>query len=209
VATQPRPTRSLVPNVTAEIGLAVPGRPIGPWSRRTGTPQASATRRTGGQRPRVHAGYTASRQEGECSGHERSRAVTKNHRSADQHSRYQATLGEAGQSSSLPTSTTPTFLLNGLTASCLLTADRVGIGLCCAEEASMASPHPREDLPFSPADLVLRYSLEQRADYLGDVFESTVQHWQIEVVAEQFDGAGDNPVSWPVGWARVTIVARD
>lgn len=32
----------------------------------------------------------------------------------------------------------------------------------------MASPHLREDLPFSPADLVLRYSLEQRADYLGD-----------------------------------------
>jgi hypothetical protein len=27
------------------IGLAVPGRPIGPWSRRTGAPQASATGR--------------------------------------------------------------------------------------------------------------------------------------------------------------------
>jgi hypothetical protein len=31
--------------VKAYIGLAVPGRPIGPWSRRTGAPQASATRR--------------------------------------------------------------------------------------------------------------------------------------------------------------------
>jgi hypothetical protein len=29
----------------ARIGLAVPGRPIGPWSRRTGAPEASATRR--------------------------------------------------------------------------------------------------------------------------------------------------------------------
>jgi hypothetical protein len=29
----------------AGIGLAVPGRPIGPWSRRTGAPQASATGR--------------------------------------------------------------------------------------------------------------------------------------------------------------------
>src|SRR5512133_3098454 len=29
------------------IGLAVPGRPIGPWSRRTGAPEASATRRFG------------------------------------------------------------------------------------------------------------------------------------------------------------------
>jgi hypothetical protein len=29
----------------AVIGLAVPGRPIGPWSRRTGAPEASATRR--------------------------------------------------------------------------------------------------------------------------------------------------------------------
>jgi hypothetical protein len=29
--------------VKACIGLAVPGRPIGPWSRRTGSPEASAT----------------------------------------------------------------------------------------------------------------------------------------------------------------------
>jgi hypothetical protein len=29
--------------VGSRIGLAVPGRPIGPWSRRTGAPQASAT----------------------------------------------------------------------------------------------------------------------------------------------------------------------
>jgi hypothetical protein len=31
--------------VEACIGLAAPGRPIGPWSRRTGAPEASATRR--------------------------------------------------------------------------------------------------------------------------------------------------------------------
>ena len=31
--------------VEACIGLAVPGRPIGPWSRRTGAPEASATGR--------------------------------------------------------------------------------------------------------------------------------------------------------------------
>ena len=31
--------------VMAVIGLAVPGRPIGPWSRRTGAPEASATGR--------------------------------------------------------------------------------------------------------------------------------------------------------------------
>jgi hypothetical protein len=31
--------------VEARIGLAVPGRPIGPWPRRTGAPQASATGR--------------------------------------------------------------------------------------------------------------------------------------------------------------------
>jgi hypothetical protein len=31
--------------VEARFGLAVPGRPIGPWSRRTGAPEASATGR--------------------------------------------------------------------------------------------------------------------------------------------------------------------
>ena len=33
------------PQATVRIGLAVPGRPIGPWPRRTGAPEASATRR--------------------------------------------------------------------------------------------------------------------------------------------------------------------
>ena len=33
------------PHATVRIGLAVPGRPIGPWSRRTGAPKASATGR--------------------------------------------------------------------------------------------------------------------------------------------------------------------
>jgi hypothetical protein len=77
------------------------------------------------------------------------------------------------------------------------------------EEALMPSPHLREDLPFTQADLVLRYSLEQHAGHMADALEGAAQHWQIEVVAEQFDEGGDDPVSWPVGWARVTIVARD
>jgi hypothetical protein len=33
------------PHATVRIGLAVPGRAICPWSRRTGAPQASATGR--------------------------------------------------------------------------------------------------------------------------------------------------------------------
>jgi hypothetical protein len=36
--------------VEACIGLAVPGRPIGPWSPRTGAPKASATGRDGARR---------------------------------------------------------------------------------------------------------------------------------------------------------------
>jgi hypothetical protein len=73
----------------------------------------------------------------------------------------------------------------------------------------MPSPHLREDLPFSPTDLVLRYSLEQHATHLGDAFETAAQQSQIEVVAESFDGGGEVPVRRPVGWARVTIVTRD
>jgi hypothetical protein len=37
--------RSASPILRLGIGLAVSGRPIGPWSQRTGAPQASATRR--------------------------------------------------------------------------------------------------------------------------------------------------------------------
>jgi hypothetical protein len=33
------------PDAGVDIDLAVPGRPIGPWSRRTGAPEASATGR--------------------------------------------------------------------------------------------------------------------------------------------------------------------
>jgi hypothetical protein len=75
------------------------------------------------------------------------------------------------------------------------------------EEDSMPSTHAKAELPFSPTDLVLRYSLEQHASHLGDAYEAAVKHWHIEVVAEQFDGGGDDPVRWPVGWARVTITA--
>jgi hypothetical protein len=38
--------------VKACISLAVPGRPIGPWSRRTGAPEASATGRD--RNPNAH-----------------------------------------------------------------------------------------------------------------------------------------------------------
>jgi hypothetical protein len=40
-----RPKLHGMQGVKALIGLAVPGRPIGPWSRRTGAPEASATGR--------------------------------------------------------------------------------------------------------------------------------------------------------------------
>jgi hypothetical protein len=40
------------PQATVRIGLAGPGRPIGPWSRRTGAPEASATGRD--RNPGVH-----------------------------------------------------------------------------------------------------------------------------------------------------------
>ena len=46
--------------VEAGIGLAVPGWPIGPWSRRTGAPEASATGRD--RSPPASGGYTPSRQ---------------------------------------------------------------------------------------------------------------------------------------------------
>ena len=41
------------PHATVRIGLAVPGRPIGPWSRRTAAPEASGTRQ---DRPARHVG---------------------------------------------------------------------------------------------------------------------------------------------------------
>jgi hypothetical protein len=69
------------------IGFAVPGRPIGPWSRN----------------PPVHGGYTRSRQVEERNGRERSPRELRNRRSARQRSRHQVCLQEAGQSSSLPT----------------------------------------------------------------------------------------------------------
>jgi hypothetical protein len=53
------------PNATVGIGLAVPGRPIGPWSRRTGAPEASATGRdrtpTGPRWVRMRSGTPGSR----------------------------------------------------------------------------------------------------------------------------------------------------
>jgi hypothetical protein len=78
----------------------MPGRPIGPWSRRTGAPEASATERD--RSLPVHGGYTRSRQVGECNGHERSRAVARSRRSSRQNSHDLVALQKAGRSSSLP-----------------------------------------------------------------------------------------------------------
>jgi hypothetical protein len=65
--------------VEARFGLAVPGRPIGPWSRRTGAPEASAT---GRDRPSVRAGSVAHRDHRGTSGHQRSPAAKRSSRSA-------------------------------------------------------------------------------------------------------------------------------
>jgi hypothetical protein len=65
----------------SRLASALPctGRPIDPWSRRTGAPEASAT---GWDRsPPVHGGYTRSRQVGDCNGHERSPRELRNRRS--------------------------------------------------------------------------------------------------------------------------------
>jgi hypothetical protein len=53
------------PHATVGIGLAVPGRPIGLWSWRTGAPEASATGRdrtpTGPRWVRMRSGTPSSR----------------------------------------------------------------------------------------------------------------------------------------------------
>jgi hypothetical protein len=62
----------------ALIGLAVPGRPIGPWSRRTGAPEASAT---GRNRTSVRAGSVAHRDHTGTGGHQRSPTAKRTCRS--------------------------------------------------------------------------------------------------------------------------------
>ena len=62
----------------ADIGLTVPGRRGGPWSRRTGAPQVSATRRDQSLRGAVvlvRAGSARHREPPVLAGHERSRPV--------------------------------------------------------------------------------------------------------------------------------------
>ena len=68
--------------------------------RRTGAPGGACDRTD--RRPPVHSGYTQSRWAEVCNGHERSLRELRNHRSEQQHSRHQAPLQTAGQSSSLP-----------------------------------------------------------------------------------------------------------
>jgi len=65
----------------ADIGLTVPGRRGGPWSRRTGAPQVSATRRDRSLRGAVvlvRAGSARHREPPVPVGHERSRPVRTN-----------------------------------------------------------------------------------------------------------------------------------
>jgi hypothetical protein len=77
--------------VEACIGLAVPGRPIGPWSRRTGAPEASATGRDRTPRPMLGPWGTGPQ------GHERSPTVKKVHRSTSLQLRQLAQRGQANQ----------------------------------------------------------------------------------------------------------------
>jgi hypothetical protein len=66
---------SSIGHLLAAIDLAVPGRPIGPWSRRTGAPEASATGRDRTLGPYWVPGAPGPQ------GHERSPTVKRNHRS--------------------------------------------------------------------------------------------------------------------------------
>jgi hypothetical protein len=87
--------------VEACVGLAVPGRPIGPWSRRTGAPEASATR--WGPEP---AGTRWVHAEPAGRGVQGAQEVTRGSKEPQVRGPAQPQPGfyqEAGQSSSLPT----------------------------------------------------------------------------------------------------------
>src|SRR6266571_4896913 len=60
------------------------------------------------------------------------------------------------------------------------------------------SPEP---LPFAPGDLVLDYSLEQRAFAFVDSFDRAVEQWYVRVTAETGVGDGDAERVYEVGWA--------
>ena len=120
--------------LNACIGLAVPGRPIGPWSPRTGAPEASATGRDRCQP--VHGGYTRCWHVEECNGYQRSPRELRNRRSDHQRSRHQAALHEAGQGSSLPTRTATT-LNRPLT---FASAQRLASSATSAWRSSQVSP---------------------------------------------------------------------
>ena len=90
--------------VEACIGLAVPGRPIGPWSRRTGAPKASATGRDR-KPPLVRAGSAADGQTMDNSGHERALTDRRNRRSSDLQAPDLWRRRRPQWSSSLPTQT--------------------------------------------------------------------------------------------------------
>jgi hypothetical protein len=104
--------------VKACIGLAVPGRPIGPWSRRTEAPQASADR-TGPGAPRSALVRGAPDHKG-TSGQQRSQRARGNRSSPDlrlrqlaRHRRpYQIVVPKAGGSSPSPNCRRPAVLVN-------------------------------------------------------------------------------------------------
>ena len=119
-------------------------------------PEASGG--AGGIGRSVHGRYTRGRQVEESNGRERSRAVTRNRRSASQHSRYQAALAEAGRSRvSPPRRTLPwTVLCRSLPPSYQVLSD---LGLALQPRQSrllvhaghllarrQASAHDRDDL---------------------------------------------------------------
>src|SRR6266516_6290237 len=73
----------------------------------------------------------------------------------------------------------------------------------------MPGAAPPKPLPFAPGDLVLDYSLEQRAHAFVDSFDRAVEQWSVKVTAETGDdGAGPERV-YQVGWSSVTLLRDD
>jgi hypothetical protein len=72
----------------ALIGLAVPGWPIGPWSRRTEAPEAAATRRD--RNPAVRPGSVSYRDHRGTNGHHGHQRPKRNRRSTSVQLKQQA-----------------------------------------------------------------------------------------------------------------------
>jgi hypothetical protein len=93
----------------------------------------------------VHAGYTRRPQVAECSGRERSRRVIGNRRSSQRPGYFQAAFHEAGQSSSLPTSTSKVWVWPGpLRCPRRPARPRYGLGPGCLGVQPVQSAAPRQ-----------------------------------------------------------------